>query len=104
MARAQVPQVLSAATSLQSTGISTASSEVILRARSSNAQAISCNVTFATESDPGSDGSNAVVLFPGEELRIPTVNPMLDLIQVKRIIFNSVTGLAAPTLELIRMI
>jgi len=74
MARAQVPQVLTVTPTLQSTGISVATDEVVLRARSSNVQAISLSVTLAAEADPTSTGANAVVLFPGEELRLPVSN------------------------------
>ncbi len=78
--------------------------KVILRARSSNVQAISCNLTLPAESDPTGTGGNAFILFPGESVTIDSVVAGIISLQVKRITFNDDTDLDDLTLELIKII
>jgi hypothetical protein len=75
MARADVPVVLTSTGTLQETdiGLSPAVTRVILRARSSNVQAVSCNLSLPAESDPTGTGGNALVLFPGESVTLDSV-------------------------------
>lgn len=101
MARPEVPIVLASSGSLQTQNVSAA--EVILRARSSNVQAISCSLTLAAESDPSGAGANAFVLFPGETITLVSIPPRAPPLQVKYITFNDDTDLNDPVLELIEI-
>jgi len=104
MSRPAVPTIITVSTTISSTNISAPATEVILRARSSNVQAISLNVTAAAESDPTAAGANAIVLFPGESIQLPTNPSPTVSLQVKYIIFNSVNGLIEPDLEIIEIV
>ena len=103
MARPGVPSVITVTGSVVAGNVSGSAVEVILRARSSNVQGISLNVTTSGESDPTGSGGNAMVLFPGESLQLPT-QPASGTLQVKRIIFNDDTDLADPVLEIVEII
>lgn len=87
---------------LDTTTISGDATEVILRARSSNIQAISLNVSTSGESDPTVAGANAMILFPGESIRLPA-DPATGTLLVKYIIFND-AGLAEPELEIVEIV
>ncbi len=66
MSRPDVPVVITVPrTTGSSTSIGGDATEIILRARSSNVQAISLNVTTSGESDPTGGGANDMLLFPG---------------------------------------
>lgn len=97
-----VPLVEPVTTTLGTTTIGGDATEVILRARSSNVQAISLNVSTSGEDDPGDDGADAMILFPGESIRLPA-DPATETLLVKYIIFND-AGLAEPELEIVEIV
>jgi len=103
MSRPAVPTIVTISTTISSTNISATATEVILRARSSNVQAISLNVTAATEPGPTATGGSAIVLFPGESIQLPTNPSPTVLLQVKYIIFND-AGTGSPDLEIIEIV
>lgn len=103
MSRPAVPVVAPVDESLDTTTISGDATEVILRARSSNVQAISLNVSTSGESSPTSSGANAMILFPGESIQLPA-DPASGTLLVKYITLNDVTALADPVLEIIEII
>lgn len=103
MSRPAVPIVAPVDESLDTTTISGDATEVILRARSSNIQAISLNVSTSTESDPSSAGANAMILFPGESIHLPA-DPAGGTLLVKYITLNDVTALADPVLEIVEIV
>lgn len=104
MARAQVPIVLTGSSTLQSEDVDLSATRVILRARSSDVQAVSCNLTLDSETDPTGAGANAFVLFPGASLALDSAVAGLNPVQVKYITFNDDTDLDDPLLEVIEII
>ncbi len=104
MSRPGVPTIIDVAATSAATNVGSTATEVILRARSSNVQAMSLNVTTSGESDPTSTGGNAMVLFPGESLQLPTDPAGAVTLQVKYITFNDDTDLDDPVLEITEII
>ncbi len=103
MSRPDVPVVVPVDEEVATTTISGDATEVILRARSSNIQAISLNVSTSTESNPSSAGASAMILLPGESIQLPA-DPASGTLLVKYITLNDVTALADPVLEIVEII
>lgn len=104
MSRPGVPVLITVPrTTGSSTSISGDATEVILRARSSNIQAISLNVTTSGESDPSTSGGNAMILFPGESLQLPA-DPASGTLLVKYVTLNDDSDLAQPVLEIVEIV
>lgn len=65
--------------------VSGGATEVVLRARSSNVQAISLNVTTSGESNPTGGGANDMLLFPGASvygiMDSPTANANVRVLE-----------------------
>lgn len=103
MSRPAVPVVEIVEPTLGTTEVGGDATEVILRARSSNVQAISLNVSTSGEDDPGDDGADAMVLFPDESIRLPA-DPATGTLLVKYITFDDDMDLADPELEIVEII
>ena len=103
MSRPGIPSVITVTSSETSSNIGGSAIDIVLRARSSNVQAISLNVTTSSEAPPTATGGNAMVLFPGESIQLPVNLLAPATLQVKRIIFND-TGIGDPVLEIVEII
>lgn len=100
MARPEVPQVIEVTTTEAEVAL-TGASEVVVRARSSNVSQIAANISLTGEDDPDVDGAyadHAFMLFPGEEVRFPTV--YTQTLYLKHVLFGSEE---AAFLELIKI-
>ena len=104
MSAPKVPVVVTVTASVGTHVVNANVEEVLLRARSSNVQAIAANVKKPNTpaDDPTGTGGNAFVLFPGESILLP-VKRTVSFVDwdAKYIIFNDDTDLDDPVLEIV---
>ena len=106
MSAPKVPVVVTVAASVGTHVVNANVEEILLRARSSNVQAIAANVKQQNTptDDPTGTGDKPFVLFPGESVTLP-VKRTVSFVNwdAKYIIFNDDTDLDDPVLEIIEI-